>query len=334
MAVRQVRLGVIGAGLAVKVLHWPALQRLRKQFRVVSVCDIAPQAASEVAALAGLDGWTERYQEVLEDQHVEAVLISVPIQQTAEILLAAARAGKHVICEKPLGRNLEQGRELVEALRQVPAVVLIAENFHYREDIAQARRWIEEGRVGQVFMIQAWGYMWADTSAGFAVTPWRHDAQFRVSVVGDACVHHAAALRELGGEIEQVHAFVKDMHPVMAGPDTISLNVRFRSGALGHIFYTASARPADGSFANVRVLGSEGTILAGDGSATLRRPGAQDEVVRAPKFDGGYYPEFLNFYEAVVSGAPVRSTPEEALRDLTLIMRALDAAESRSVISV
>jgi predicted dehydrogenase len=333
MAGRQVRLGVIGAGRAVKVLHWPALQRLRKQFRIVSVCDIDPRAASEVAALAGLKSWTERYQDVLADPAVEAVLISVPIHLTAEILLAAALAGKHVICEKPLGSNVEQGCELVEALRHVPTVVLIAENFHYREDVAQARRWIEAGRVGQVFMIQAWGYMWADTSEGFAATPWRHDAQFRGSVVGDACVHHAAALRELGGEIEQVHAFVKDMHPVMAGPDTISLNVRFRSGALGHIFYTASARPSDGSFANIRVLGSEGTILAGDGTATLRRPAARDEVVTFSNFDGGYYHEFLNFYEAIVSGARVVSTPEEALRDLTLIMRALDAAESRTVIS-
>src|SRR5919107_136956 len=100
MPERQVSLGIIGTGLAVKLLHWPALERLATRFKIVSVCDINPRLAQEVACKAGLKRWTEDYRELLADQRVEAVLISLPIHLTAEVTLAAAQAGKHVLAEK------------------------------------------------------------------------------------------------------------------------------------------------------------------------------------------------------------------------------------------
>ncbi len=335
-----IRLGVIGAGLAVRLLHWPALRRLPEHFQLVQLADVDRAAAEETARLVGVDpgAVTIDYQEVLANPQVEAVLISLPIHLNAQMILAAAQAGKHVLCEKPLAANLEQGRDLVRTLDSVPVTVAIAENFHFRPDLAQARRWMDEGRIGQPFLISAEGMSWSDPTIGFAGTPWRQDAQYRGGVLTDAAVHHAAGLRVLGGDVEQVQAFIKDVHPVMGGPDTLVLNLRFRNGILGSLVFSGAAKGTKGEFSSFRIFGSAGMILVDERETQLFHPtdaaGNTAEVAERVAHEPGadYYAEFVDFAAAVREGRPPHVPPAEALRDFAIIMHALDSAESRSVV--
>src|SRR6476661_5788526 len=132
-----VRLGLIGSGLAVEKLHWPALMNLPGKVRVVVACDIDAAKAQKVAKMAGQDlespdcRWTTDYHEVLASDEVEAVLLSLPIHLTAQLILEAARSGKHVLSEKPLAANLPHAMELAGTLRGFSNVVVeIAENYH------------------------------------------------------------------------------------------------------------------------------------------------------------------------------------------------------------
>jgi len=110
------------------------------------------------------------------------------------------------------------------------------------------------------------------------------------------------------------------------------LNLRFRNGALGHLLFTDAAVEYETPFLLANVFGSEGTIRLEGATTRLRRRGAEEEVYTTAQQDSGYYGEFLNFYEAIVEGKPVVVTLQEALRDLEIIMRGLDSAESRSVV--
>ncbi|HEX2915315.1 MAG TPA: Gfo/Idh/MocA family oxidoreductase [Chloroflexia bacterium] len=339
-----VRLGIIGSGLAVKWLHWPALQKMAGKYKIVMTCDVDPNAAQEVARMAAeLDSpecrWTTDYRELLANEEIEAVLLSLPIHLNAQIMLEAALAGKHIIAEKPLAANLEQAKELVANLKNFDHLVIeIAENFHYREDFLKAKEWIESGRIGDVFLIEMQARFWTDPSKGFASTPWRQDNQYRGGVVTDSGVHHAAGLRELAGEVEQLQAFTKSVHPVMGGLDTMTLNLRFRNGVLGNLIFAGAAKAPGGSFFEVAVYGSKGSIKLSDQKAVLNlSDDASEQTTQAEEFspenqDGGYLAEFQNFYDAIRNKAPVVSTVEEAFRDMEIIMRAFDSAEARSVI--
>jgi predicted dehydrogenase len=236
------------------------------------------------------------------------------------------------MCEKPLAANLEQARHVLDTLRGSDRVVLIAENFHYRRDLKRARQLMDEGKLGRVFLIDVTCYYWTDISKGFASTYWRQDNQYRGGAVTDASVHHAALLRELGGEVEQLQAFTKLVHPDMSGIDTMILNLRFRSGALGRLLFAAGAVEAETPFADVTVFGTGGTLWMKDGKLRLRCSNSQDETTEEFKDEDSYYDQLLNFYDAVVNGSPVRSTSEETFRDLQILMRAYDSAESRSVL--
>ncbi|HMA34123.1 MAG TPA: Gfo/Idh/MocA family oxidoreductase [Chloroflexia bacterium] len=340
MSAKPIRLGILGAGLAVRILHWPALQRLTKEYTITQICDVDPAATQATAALVGGAPLTTDYRALLHNPEVDAVLISLPIHLNAGMILEAARAGKHVFCEKPLAASLEQGRALVRALEGGPGIVGIAENFHFRPDIKQAQAWIAAGRIGRPFLIQSEGLFWSDETTSFAATPWRQDSQYRGAMLADAAVHHAAGLRELGGEVEQLQAFVKDIHPVMRGSDTLILNLRFRNGILGHLTFSGAAKGTGGAFARFRVFGTDGLIDIGAQETRLLggadREGSPPQVLEVYKPDaadeGGYYAEFRDFYEAVRHGRPPRVPPAEALRDWEIIMYALDSAESRSVI--
>jgi predicted dehydrogenase len=325
-----IKLGVLGSGLAVEHLHWPALQGLRDLFTITGLCDIDHQAMRTIAAL--LDNTplqTTSWDELLASD-VDAVLISLPIHLNAEAIRAAVRAGKHVICEKPLAANLPQAEALAAELRDAKPVICIAENFHYRDDLKQARRWMDDGAIGTVVGISLNAWFWSDTSQGFAATRWRQDHQYRGAVIADAGVHHAAGLRALGGDIEQIHAFIKDIHPVLQGPDTMVMNVRFRSGVLGQLFFAAAVKAPQPCFDNFMVLGDAGSIVISNGSATLTRPNHDPETYTAID-SRGYVGEFRNFHAAIRHGEPIVATLDQALADWRVIMKALDAAEGREV---
>ncbi len=331
---QPIKLGIIGAGLAVKLLHWPALQRLRDKYTFVAVADVVENKAREVAELVGASQVFTDYRQLLALSDVEAVLLSLPIHLTAPITLEAARAGKHVLLEKPLGSNLEQARQLKEQLAHLPITALVAENFRYRSEIKQAQHMLREGLIGELILLRLHSVARADTSdpGDFASTPWRHDIQYRGGPILDGGVHHAAALRELGGEIEWVQAFTKYGGSKLGGTTTISMNLRFRSGALGTYVYSSVCHDEQSSFLGLTLYGSTGTIEVLEGKLRVLRPGQSAETIEIADVDSGYYGEFLNFYEALRDGKPVIATVEQSYRDMELILRGLDSAEQAQVV--
>src|SRR5215217_3589513 len=108
---KPIRLGIIGTGLAVEKLHWPALKRMTDRFRVVSFCDVARANAEHFAAYSGapMDEYTGDLRDLLRRDDVDAVLVSLPIPLNLPVTRAVLEAGKHVICEKPAGANEAEG---------------------------------------------------------------------------------------------------------------------------------------------------------------------------------------------------------------------------------
>ena len=247
---RRLKMGIIGCGLAVKYLHWPALKQMQDKYEIVMVCDTDPKAAQEVMRLAGVNvPSTADYHELLAADNVEVILSSLPIELSAPVMMDAIRARKHIIGEKPLAANWQEALELVSVAEASPHVVVeIAENYHYRDDYKQARQWLDEGKIGQVFLVELESKSWTDPNVSFAQTPWRQKnyVKYRGGVIADAAVHHAAGLRELAGEVAQVQAYTKSMHPIMAAPDTITANLLFKNGVLGNLSYSGATHRVQG----------------------------------------------------------------------------------------
>ena len=177
-----IRLGIIGTGLAVEKLHWPALSRMPERFQVVAFANRSRPNAERFAADSdtAMTAYTADYQALLRREDVEAVLVSLPIHLSLPVSANALAAGMHVICEKPAGANESEGNAFVELAARYPdRVLLIAENAFYRDTPRLARSLLDAGQIDRVHLV-AWRNIVPLVSlpGEFSGTPWRHNPAY------------------------------------------------------------------------------------------------------------------------------------------------------------
>ncbi len=333
-----IRLGVIGTGLAVEKLHWPALKRMPDRFRVAAFCDLERPTAEHFAGYSGaaMDDYTADYHDLLRREDVDAVLISLPIPLNYAVTRAALEAGKEVICEKPSGANEAEGRAFVElAAAHSERTVLIAENWFYHDDLRLARLLLDEGRIGRVHLV-AWRCVTqlVPRAGDFSGTRWRHRAEYEGGPHLDGGVHHIAQLRLLCGDADRVSGEIQDANSVFDGPSDLALSLRFVGGAAGA--YAASypelAGPPEPN--ELRLYGTEATMTVGRGNVRIHLPDGSVEAYRVEGADGGYYNEFLNFSEAVMDGAPVVGTVAQSYRNMEIVLKGIASAREGRAMSL
>ena len=335
---QPIRLGIIGTGLAVEKLHWPALKRMTDRFAITAFCDVARPAAERFAGYSGasMTDYTPDYHTLLGRNDVDAVLISLPIPLNLSVTRAALEAGKDVICEKPPGANVAEGRAYVELAAAHPErTILVAENWFYRDDLRLARSLLDEGRLGHVHLA-AWRSVsqMVPREGEFSSTPWRQQAEYEGGPHLDGGVHYVAQLRLLCGDADRVAGETQDANAIFAGPSDLALNLRFVSGAIGA--YTASYPevpvPADAN--DLRLYGSEAVMTVGRNELEIHDPDGTVEVYRLEGADGGYFNEFLNFAEAVTDGAPLVSTAARSYRNMEIVLEGIESARTGQMIAL
>jgi predicted dehydrogenase len=337
METPSIRLGIIGTGLAVEYLHWPALTALGDRFTVTAFCDTDRSHAEHFASYSGasMDKYTKDYHDLLARDDVDAVLISLPIPLQVEVPRTALEAGKHVICEKPPGPNEPESRSLISTAKAHPdQILLIAENYFYRDDVRWAKHLIERGELGRVhLMAYRQVSQLIPREDGFSSTPWRHRAEYVGGPHLDGGVHQTAQIRMLLGDVKRLSAEIQDANSTHRGPSDLTINMKFVSGAVGN--FTASypelAVPQEPN--EMRVYGTDAVMSVQEKKVSVHWPD-KTATYTFEHQDGGYIGEFQNFYEAIVHDAPVVGTLAQSIRGMEIVTKALLAAESGEVVTL
>lgn len=328
-----IRLGIIGTGLAVEKLHWPALKRMTDMYRVTAFCDIDRSHAEHFASYSGasMDDFTADYHELLARDDVDAVLISLPIPLNYPVTRDSLEAGKDVICEKPTGANADDMRAFADLPGKYPnRLVEIAENWFYRDDLRQARAMLDQGILGRVHLM-AWRTVsqLVPQEGEFSSTPWRQDAEYAGGPHLDGGVHHFAQIRLLCGDAQRVSGVIQDANSIFAGPSDLAMTLEFVSGAAGSYAASYPEYQVPEEPNAMRIYGTEGVMsIAGRSTISVFRPDGSVERWKVKMPDAGYYNEFLNFHEAWTGAAPLVGTIEQSVRSMELVIQALAAAES------
>lgn len=337
-SLHPIRLGLIGTGLATEKLHWPALKRLPERYRVVAFADPVRANAEHFASYSGcsLDSYHADYHDLLRREDVDAVLIAVPIPLSYPISRDSLAAGKHVVCEKPPGADLEQGREYLKLPEQFPdRTILVAENWFYRDDLRFARSLLDTNAIGRIHLMTVRMVAQLIPRPGrFSSTPWRQVPGYRGGPHLDGGVHQIAQIRLLCGDVRQLHGYVQDANPTMGGPSDLVLNLQFVSGAIGDVVAAHPAIPLPQEPNGMRIYGDEGVMLVGMRNISIFHPDGSTEEHRIESPDGGYYNELLNFYDAVHHGEPLIGTVAQSFHNMLIILRALDSAEEGRAVEI
>lgn len=310
----KLRLGMIGTGVAANRLYLPAFQRLGRKLELVACTNRTIAKAEAYARLAGIPRVTDTPAELLALPEVDAVLISLPIDAQPELVLAALKAGKPVLSEKPVAPSLAAGRKLVKAAARYSTPWLVGENHAFMPAIAKLARWVEDGRLGEPRLLQAFQLAWMDRKNPFFATSWRQKPTHVGGFITDAGVHLAHTVRRVLGMPKVIENLTARFDPALLPIDTALALLRFESGALGT---WTSCFSAHHTGPMLRVYGSRGTAELGWDNVVLRNAKGKETVFRTQV--DSFEAQFSHFCDVVVRGAPVAYGPEEALLDLELI---------------
>lgn len=329
-------LGIIGTGLAVEKLHWPALQALGDRYRVTAFADLERDHAINFAnyADADLDQFTRDYHQLLAREDVDVVLISLPIPLQAQVLGDSLEAGKHVLSEKPQAANFAEANTLwplVEAFSD--QVLMIAENWFYRDDLGYAMTLLQGGEIGRVHTMSFRRLKQLIPRPGeFSSTPWRWQGAYEGGPHLDGGVHQIAMVRMLMGDADRISGEVQDANETHGGPSQLSVNLRFVDNAIGSFMLGSPSAEMPPDENGMRIYGTDGVMSINDDRILVWKDGKthRHEVERQ---DFGYINEFHNFHDAVVHGSPVIGDFYQSWRGMEFVHLALRSAEEGRMIA-
>jgi myo-inositol 2-dehydrogenase/D-chiro-inositol 1-dehydrogenase len=148
----KVRVGMIGTGF-VSDIHAAAFKML-PDAEVVAVAGSKPGKAAAFAHERGIPHGFDDYRHLLDRQDVDVVTIAIPNYLHADVTCAAAAAGKHVICEKPLCRTLEEADRMIEACKKAKVLLMYAEELCFAPKYVRAKTLVDEGALGKPFLVK------------------------------------------------------------------------------------------------------------------------------------------------------------------------------------
>jgi UDP-N-acetyl-2-amino-2-deoxyglucuronate dehydrogenase len=334
------RVAAIGAGGGAAA-HFAAAA-VTDAFEVVGVLDVDAARARAQADRHGIARCYRNLEELLADEGVACVAVLTPPDTHGALTCAALAAGRHVVCEKPLGRTVEECDRMLDAAAQAGRRLLPVHNRVYSHAMTRVHELVSTGELGSVFLAESVG---VESPATVDAAAWlRTDVSLGGVVIAQA-THPLYVLRWLLGDAARVSATAGAPMLEMTGEDTAALTVGFRSGALASLIATFAAAPGSGDHA-IRLFGTTGTVETTLRGGTRERPerlyalrrGDADLRELSLPASEGWITSFERMWEdyahAIVTDAPARVSAEDGREVVRVVRAAYDSMRLGSVVAL
>ena len=300
--------------------------------QVAVIFDVVKPNAERLAAELGAEV-AESEDRIYADD-IDIVVVTTPTPFHADYCIKAAKAGKHIFCEKPLARTLEQGEAVLEAVRDTGVTFMVGHVLRFMDPYPKARELVQSGAIGEVGMVRMSRINTMPGGAG----SWFSRYEWSGGVIFDMSIHDLDWLLWTFGPAERVMARnLRDHMPVL---DYGLMSIRFRSGAIAHV---------EGSWADLGLfrtsfeIAGSGGLIAHDSTRnvtlTVQKRGeaeAVDAVQRpsSPAPKSPYLLEDEHFIECVREGKTPAVTAEDAFEAMRLGLACLQSAETGQVVKL
>ncbi len=341
--------GVLGAGGIADRRTIPEGIMRAKNAKLVAVMDVDVKKLTEVAKKYGDVPVYAREEDILKDKNVQAVYIATPTHLHCQQTIAAAEAGKHVLCEKPMAMNLEEAERMIQAAEKSKVKLSFGFMMRYHTCHKKIKEMVDAGMLGTLVSGRAQLTCWYPKIEG----AWRQDPKLGGggSLI-DMASHCMDLLEMFFGRASEVTAFTGNLVQDYASEDTSAVLLKFKSGAVGFVdahFNIPDAASRNvlelyGSKGSIRAAGTIGQAATGELSAFLEtavksyaakqeRGGIMEEKIKVKPVNT-YRTEIETFSEAVEKKTPLLITPEDGLWNLKLCLAAYESAHTGKTIKL
>jgi predicted dehydrogenase len=331
---RKIRYAVVGAGNIAQVAVLPAFEHARENSELVAIVSGDPEKRAELTKRYDIahSGDYAEFEAVLERAQADAVYIALPNSQHREYTERAARAGAHVLCEKPMAEKVADCEAMIQACRDHEVRLMIAYRLHFEEATLKAIEIAQSGKLGQLRMF----------TSIFSQQVREGDIRTQSALVGGAIydmgVYPINAVRNLfRAEPEEVFATcVRGKDPRFDGVDEITTAVlRFADGRVAQL--SASLAAADVS--SYRIVGSAGDLRVepafeyrGELKHYLTLKGKTTETTFEQRDQ--FAPELITFSRCILAGEEPEASGEEGLADVRIVQAILESAKSGETVNL
>jgi len=268
VAAGKKRIGVIGVGFGLMV-HVPGFRS--EGWDVVALSSRSRERAQRAAQDAGIADIHTDPHELIRRNDIDAVAIATPPGPHHELSLAALKAGKHVLCEKPFAVNAKQAAEMRAAAEKSGKTAMVAHEFRHTPQRAYIKQLLDHGYIGQANLCTLELFVDRSSPPKAGPAPWSSKTSEGGGFLGALGSHYIDGLRFWFGDLERVSGKVTRLRPDLVDPksgkpvksetdDTFSFTAVFRSGVIASMTASFATSPTRG--ARIAVMGSEGTLYA------------------------------------------------------------------------
>ena len=330
-----VGVGILGAGV-ISGHHVRGYLQTPRHARVVAIADVETERAQKLGETVGGAEVFADYRDLIGSPLVEAVDICLPHHLHKDAIVAAAAAGKDVLCEKPLCVSLDEAAAVTTAVAQAGITLMCAHNQLFLPPVAQARAMIRAGRLGKVLAARTtdvffltldaermgWRARRATSGGGELIDTGYHPTYLLLNLVEAEPVKVAAMLGR--------HRLT-----FMEGEDSAHVLVEFAGGAIGEI-WTSWAYDPPGSTERFSVVGESGSLWS-DGNALSFKPvGGEQVLLREPDPTPAdtYALEVVDFIDCLTQKRRPLNTEVEGVEVLRVILGAYASAERGQIVEL
>ena len=335
---KKLKAGIVGCGGIANAKHLPAMKK-NGHFEIVAFCDLIEERAVKAKAEYGTEDarvYTD-YQELVREE-LDVVYVLTPNSAHAPVTIAALRAGKHVMCEKPMAKTYAEAKAMVEAARETGKILTIGYQNRYRGDSQYLKRACESGDLGEIYYAKAhairrravptWGvFLDAEKQGGgplidigthaLDLTLWMMDNYEPASVTG-------SVFRKLADQKETGNAWGDWDPEVFTVEDSAFGFIKMKNGATIQLEASWALNSLEVDEAKTSLCGTKAGADMKDG-LRINRVQYGRQCVEKPDlaaggvdfFDGAAESvqevEQRVFYDAIVNGKPLTVEPEQAL---------------------
>ena len=337
---RKIKIGVVGCG-RISANHFKAIEAHGRDLQLAAVCDTDPAAVRKAAEQHGVPGYVS-LSELLRESAVDLVALCTPSGLHPGQAVEVARAGRHVMTEKPMATRWNDGLRMVRECDQAGVQLFVVKQNRRNATLQLLKKAIERRRFGRIYMATI-NVFWARPQSYYDSAKWRGTWEFDGGALMNQASHYVDLVDWLIGPVESVHAYVATLARNIQVEDTATVSVRWRSGALGSVNVTMLAFPRnlEGS---ITIIGEKGAVKVGGMAVNeiqhweFADADPDDERIKSASYETTSVYGFGHplYYENVIEVLRGKAEPEtdgrEGLRSLELLIASyLSARDGRRV---
>lgn len=339
---RNIRIALVGCGRIAKN-HFMAIKHHNKDLELVDVCDVDAAARDAAAKETGAKAHSN-LTDMLKTTNADVIVLTTPSGLHPEQAVEIAKAGRHVMTEKPMATRWHDGLRMVRACDEANVRLFVVKQNRRNATLQLLKQAVDADRFGRIYMVNV-NVFWTRPQEYYDSSAWRGTWEFDGGALMNQASHYVDLLDWLIGPIESIQAYTATLARDIEVEDTAVLSVKWRSGTLGSMNVTMLTYPKnlEGS---ITIIGEKGTVRVGGIAVNeiqhwdFDKKLPEDEAIKTANYETnsvyghGHLLYYQNVIDTLRGKAEAETDGREGLKSLEVLIAAYLSARDGKRISL